>query len=74
MNKKNDNDKLREQKSVELFNNFLRNIPQDKVKFDEFTMLEEITNAKIDYNIMKDILDEKIKKLDGKNIKTIKDI
>ena len=68
------NDKLREQKSVELFNNFLRNIPQDKVKFDEFTMLEEITNAKIDYNIMKDILDEKIKKLDGKNIKTIKDI
>ena len=74
MNKKNDNDKLREQKSVELFNNFLKNIPQDKVKFDEFTMLEEITNAKIDYNIMKDILDEKIKKLDGKNIKTIKDI
>ena len=68
------NDKLREQKSFELFNNFLRNIPQDKVKFDEFTMLEEITNAKIDYNIMKDILDEKIKKLDGKNIKTIKDI
>ena len=74
MNKKNDNDKLKEQKTVELFDNFIKSIPQDKIKFDEFSMLEEITNAKIDYNIMKDILEEKIKKIEEKNLKTIKDI
>ena len=74
MNKKNDNDKLKEQKTVELFDNFIKSLPQDKIKFDEFSMLEEITNAKIDYNIMKDILEEKIKKIEEKNLKTIKDI
>ena len=70
----NNDKKSKEQKSIELFDNFLRNIPQEKIKFDEFSMLEEITNAKINYNLMQKILEEKIDKIKEKNIKTIKNI
>ena len=70
----NNDKKSKEQKSIELFDNFLRNIPQEKIKFDEFSMLEEITNAKINYNLMQKILEEKIDKIKDKNIKTIKNI
>ena len=48
----NNDEKSKERKSFELFDNFIRNIPQEKIKFDEFSMLEEITNAKINYNLM----------------------
>ena len=71
---KNESEKITTQKSIELFDNFLRSIPQDKIKFDEFSMLEEITNAKINYNLMQKILEEKIDKIKDKNIKTIKSI
>ena len=72
MNK--NNNKSKEQKSFELFDNFIKNIPKDKIKFDEFSMLEEITNAKIDYTVMQDILNEKSNIIKDIDIKTIKDI
>ena len=62
------------QKSIELFDNFLRNIPQNKIKFDEFSMLEEITNAKMNSNLMKNYLIEKINKVKDTKIKTLKEI
>ena len=68
------NNKSKEQKSFELFDNFIKNIPKDKIKFDEFSMLEEITNAKIDYTVMQDILNEKMNIIKDIDIKTIKDI
>ena len=74
MNKKNKDEKSKEQQTKELFDKFLKSIPQDKIKFDEFSMLEEITNAKIDYNLMKNILSEKINKIEEVKIKTINEI
>ena len=71
---KNESEKKTIQKSIELFDNFLRNIPETKIKFDEFSMLEEITNAKINCNSMKNILVEKINKINEKEIKTLKDV
>ncbi len=70
----NNDEKSKERKSFELFDNFIRNIPQEKIKFDEFSMLEEITNAKINYNLMQEILNEKIDKIKDQEIKTIKNI
>lgn len=74
MNKKNKDEKSKEQQAKELFDKFLKSIPQDKIKFDEFSMLEEITNAKMDYNLMKNILSEKINKIEEVKIKTINEI
>ena len=74
MNKKNKDEKSKEQQTKELFDKFLKSISQDKIKFDEFSMLEEITNAKIDYNLMKNILSEKINKIEEVKIKTINEI
>ncbi len=74
MNKKNKDEKSKEQQTKELFDKFLKSIPQDKIKFDEFSMLEEITNAKMDYNLMKNILSEKINKIEEVKIKTINEI
>ena len=74
MNKKNKDEKSKEQQAKELFDKFLKSIPQDKIKFDEFSMLEEITNAKMDYNLMKNILSEKINKIGEVKIKTINEI
>ena len=74
MNKKNKDEKSKEQQTKELFDKFLKSIPQDKIKFDEFSMLEEITNAKTDYNLMKNILSEKINKIEEVKIKTINEI
>ena len=71
---KNESEKKTIQKSIELFDNFLRNIPENIIKFDEFSMLEEITNAKINCNSMKNILVEKINKINEKEIKTLKDV
>ena len=74
MNNKNESEKITMQKSIELFDNFLRNIPQNKIKFDEFSMLEEITNAKMNSNLMKNYLIEKINKVKDTKIKTLKEI
>lgn len=74
MNNKNESEKITMQKSIELFDNFLRNIPQNKIKFDEFSMLEEITNAKLNSNLMKNYLIEKINKVKDTKIKTLKEI
>ena len=74
MNKKNKDENSKEQQTKELFDKFLKSIPQDKIKFDEFSMLEEITNAKMDYNLMKNILSEKINKIEEVKIKTINEI
>ena len=74
MNKKENDEKIKNQKSIEIFNSFLKNLPQDKIKFDEFSMLEEITNAKIDYNSMKHILKNKLNKIKDEPIREIKDI
>ena len=71
---KNESEKITIQKSIELFDNFLRSVPENKIKFDEFSMLEEITNAKINDNLMKNFLAEKNKKINEKEIKTLKDI
>lgn len=71
---KNESEKKTIQKSIELFDNFLRNIPENKIKFDEFSMLEEITNAKMNSNLMKNYLIEKINKVKDTKIKTLKEI
>ena len=74
MNKNKKNEKSKEQKAFELIDFFLKSIPQNEIKFDEFSKLEEITNAQMDYNLMKDILEERINKIKEIEIKTIKDI
>ena len=71
---KNEEQQLKEKKSIEIIDNFINNLPQDKIKFDEFSMLEEITNAKIDYRQIQDIFAEKIKQIGEEKIKTIKEI
>ena len=76
MNKieKTDKDKIKEQKSIDIIDNFVNNLPQEKIKFDEFSMLEEITNTKIDYQQIQDIFAEKIKQIGDEKIKTINEI
>lgn len=74
MNKNKKNEKSKEQKAFELIDIFLKSIPQNEIKFDEFSKLEEITNAKMDYNLMKDILEQRINQIKEIEIKTIKDI
>ena len=75
MNEKGINkDKEKEKKSIEIIDNFVKNLPPENIKFDEFSMLEEITNAKIDYSQIKDIFYEKIKQIEGQKIKTISEI
>ena len=76
MNKieKTDKDKIKEQKSIDIIDNFVKNLPQEKIKFDEFSMLEEITNTKIDYQQIQDIFAEKIKQIGDEKIKTINEI
>ena len=71
---KNEEQQLKEKKSIGIIDNFINNLPQDKIKFDEFSMLEEITNAKIDYRQIQDIFAEKIKQIGEEKIKTIKEI
>ena len=70
----NEYEKIIMKKSIDLFDNFLRNTPQNKIKFDEFSMLEEITNAKINSNLMKNFFAEKINKIKEKEIRTLKDV
>ena len=71
---KNDKQKLKEKKAIEIIDNFINNLPQEKIKFDEFSMLEEITNVKIDYQQIQDIFAEKIKQISEEKIKTINEI
>ena len=70
----NDKESLKVKKSIELIDNFVKNIPQEKIKFDEFSTLEEITNAKVDFHQIQDIFAEKIKSIAGEKIKTINEI
>ena len=69
-----DKDILKEKKSIEIIDNFIKSLPKDKIKFDEFSMLEEITNSKIDYQQIQDIFAEKINKISKEKIKTINEI
>ena len=70
----NDKESLKEKKSIELIDNFVKNIPKEKIKFDEFSTLEEITNAKVDFHQIQDIFAEKLKSIEGEKIKTINEI
>ena len=70
----NDKENLKEKKSIELIDNFVKNLPKEKIKFDEFSTLEEITNAKVDFHQIKDIFAEKLKSIEGEKIKTINEI
>ena len=70
----NDKESLKVKKSIELIDNFVKNIPKEKIKFDEFSTLEEITNAKVDFHQIQDIFAEKIKSIEGEKIKTINEI
>ena len=70
----NGKDIVKEKKSIEIIDNFIKSLPKDKIKFDEFSMLEEITNSKIDYQQIQDIFAEKINKISKEKIKTINEI
>ena len=72
--KEKSKDKEKEKKSIEIIDNFVNNLSPENIKFDEFSMLEEITNAKIDYTQIKDIFSEKMKQIKGQKIKTISEI
>ena len=73
-NKSKEKDILKEKKSLEIIDNFVNSLSKDKIKFDEFSMIDEIANTKIDIIEIQSIFEEKLKELKDEKIKTIKEI
>ena len=70
----NDKNKIKKEKALETIDNFVNNLPPEKIKYDEFSMIEEITTAKLEYNKIKQIFNDRINLISDVKIKTINDI
>ena len=71
---KNEKDIIKQQKAIEIIDEFTNNLPADKIKFDEFSILEEITNTKLNYQQIQNIFAKKMSQIDENSIKTVNKI
>ena len=56
-----------------VFEDFLKVIPENLIKFDNFTILEELSSNQIDKNLMDNFFKKRNNIID-KEVKTIKEI
>lgn len=71
---KNEKEIIKQQKAIEKIDEFINNLPADKIKFDEFSILEEMTNTKLNYQQIQNIFAKKLAQVDEKSIKTVNQI
>ena len=63
-----------DKKGLEIMRNFISTIPNDKIKFDNFTMLEELSSTHIDQRAIEKFFKERNEQIANETIKTVKDL